>query len=58
MTQAERTYIWEMSDTELVDELSALNGTEEFQRSLEREALRRLLMRTPKPSPYREKPNT
>jgi len=48
MTQSERKYIWEMSDEELGDELSVMNGTEEYQRTLEREALRRLLARSSK----------
>lgn len=34
---------WSMTDWELIDELSALNGSERYQRLIEREALRRIL---------------
>lgn len=37
--------IWNLSDEDLIDELSALNGSERDQRMMEREALRRILQR-------------
>jgi hypothetical protein len=47
MTQEE---VWHLSDDELIDELGALNGTDQEQRMLEREALRRILQRLPIPA--------
>ena len=45
-----------MTDAELIDELSALNGSERYQRVIEREALRRILKLLTLPLPEPAKP--
>ena len=47
---------WSMTDAELIDELSALNGSERYQRVIDREALRRILKLLTLPLPEPAKP--